>query len=151
MINDIAEVSKDILNDTVIDFVAGSFAMFASWFFGGLDGLLKVLLVMIVIDYFSGLSVAWVNGTISSSIGFKGITKKCIMLAFVGMAHLMDTIIPDSGGAMRYIVCLFYIANEGKSIIENASELGVPFPKALKDKFSVLKEHDKIAKKKKDE
>ena len=73
------------------------------------------------------------------------------MLAFVGMAHLIDTIIPDSGGAMRYIVCLFYIANEGKSIIENAGELGVPFPKALKDKFSVLKEHGKISKKKKDE
>ena len=138
------------MNDEVSEFMIAGFFGILGWFFGGLDGLMKVLLVMIVIDYFSGLSVAWINGTISSSIGFKGITKKCIMLAFVGIAHLMDTIIPDSGGAMRYIVCLFYIANEGKSIIENAGELGVPFPKALKDKFSVLKEHDKISKKKKE-
>ena len=139
MINEILEAGKDLANDTVVDFALGSGIGLLSWFFGGLDGLLKVLLVLIIIDYFSGLSVAWLNRTISSATGFKGITKKCIMLAFVGMAHLMDTIIPDSGGAMRYIVCLFYIANEGKSIIENADRLGIPIPHMLLKHFNNIR------------
>ena len=137
-----------IVNDSAIDFVLGSAIGLISWFFGGLDGLLKVLLVLIVIDYFSGMSVAWLNDTISSSIGFKGITKKCIMLTFVGMAHLMDTIIPDDGGAIRSVVCLFYIANEGKSIIENADNLGIPIPHMLMKHFSNIHKQSEPVKQK---
>ena len=127
-------ISGDIVSDTALDFVLGSIIGLISWFFGGLDGLLKILLVLIIIDYFSGISIAWITRTISSSAGFKGITKKCIMLTFVGIAHLMDTIIPDDKGAMRSIVCLFYIANEGKSIIENANNLGIPIPQTIRNK-----------------
>ncbi len=136
MINEILEAGKDLANDTVIDFAVGSIIGLISWFFGGLDGLLKVLLALIVIDYFSGLTVAWRTNTISSAVGFLGISKKCLMLTFVGIAHLLDTIIPDDGGAMRSIVCLFYIANEGKSIIENADRLGIPIPQMLMKHFN---------------
>lgn len=136
MINEILEAGKDLANDTVVDFAVGSLIGLVSWFFGGLDGLLKVLLALIVIDYFSGLTVAWRTNTISSAVGFLGISKKCIMLTFVGIAHLLDTIIPDDGGAMRSIVCLFYIANEGKSIIENADRLGIPIPQMLMKHFN---------------
>lgn len=136
MINEILEAGKDLANDTVVDFALGSIIGLISWFFGGLDGLLKVLLALIVIDYFSGLTVAWRTNTISSAVGFLGISKKCLMLTFVGIAHLLDTIIPDDGGAMRSIVCLFYIANEGKSIIENADRLGIPIPQMLMKHFN---------------
>ncbi|EOU2035207.1 holin, partial [Clostridium perfringens] len=40
----------------------------------------------------------------------------------------------------RTLVCYFYIANEGISIIENASELGVPVPSKLKNALIQLKE-----------
>lgn len=140
-------ISGDIISDTALDFALGSVIGLISWFFGGLDGLLKILLVLIIIDYFSGLSIAWINRTISSSAGFKGITKKCIMLTFVGIAHLMDTIIPDDGGAMRSIVCLFYIANEGKSIIENANNLGIPIPQMLLKHFNNIHKDDEPTKK----
>ena len=143
MIDEVVETISGTVNDTALDFVVGSVIGLVSWFFGGLDGLLRVLIVLIVIDYFSGLSVAWITRTISSSVGFKGITKKCIMLTFVGIAHLMDTIIPDDGGAIRSIVCLFYIANEGKSIIENAATLGIPIPQMLLKHFSRIQTHDK--------
>ena len=136
MINEILDAGKDLANDTVIDFAVGSIIGLISWFFGGLDGLLKVLLALIVIDYFSGLTVAWRTNTISSAVGFLGISKKCLMLTFVGIAHLLDTIIPDDGGAIRSIVCLFYIANEGKSIIENADRLGIPIPHMLLKHFN---------------
>ena len=138
MISEVIDAGQTV-SDTAIDFVLGSGIGLLSWFFGGLDGLLKVLLVLIVIDYFSGLSVAWLNRTISSAVGFLGITKKCIMLTFVGIAHLLDTIIPDDGGAIRSIVCLFYIANEGKSSIENADRLGIPIPHMLLKHFNNIR------------
>ena len=147
MINEILEAGKDLANDTVVDFAVGSLIGLVSWFFGGLDGLLKVLLALIVIDYFSGLTVAWRANTISSAVGFLGISKKCLMLTFVGIAHLLDTIIPNDGGAMRSIVCLFYIANEGKSIIENADRLGIPIPQMLMKHFNNIHKQDAPAKK----
>ena len=130
-------------NQTMLDFIYASIVGLISWFFGGVDSSLKILLAMIVIDYVTGLSVAWTNDTLSSAIGFKGITKKCIMITFVGIAHLMDTTIPDDPGAIRYGVCIFYIANEGKSIIENAYKLGVPFPQALLKHFDFMHKDEK--------
>ena len=70
------------------------------------------------------------------------------MLTFIGIAHLLDTIIPDDGGAMRSIVCLFYIANEGKSILENADRLGIPIPQMLIKHFSNIHKDDDNVKKK---
>lgn len=40
---------------------------------------------------------------------------------------------------LRYIVIAFYLANEGISLIENASEIGVPIPKKIKDVLEQLK------------
>ena len=122
------EIATD---NTTIDFIISSLLGLLAWFFGGRDTLLEMLLVMILIDYITGLSVAWIECTLSSSIGFRGIMRKCTMLTFVGIAHLLDMMIPDDPGAIRYGVCMFYIANEGKSIIENAHKLGVPIPQIL--------------------
>ena len=148
MINEVIDVSKDILNDTVLNFALGSFVGLLSWFFGGLDGFVKMLLTFAVVDYFSGLAAAlWVKHNISSSIGFKGISKKILMFSFVGIAHVLDKYMLGEARVLKEVVCLFYIGNEGLSIIENADALGVPFPKALKDKFLKLKDHDNSTKK----
>ena len=129
-------ISENIVNDTTVDFAFGSVIGLVGWFFGGLDGFVKVLLTFAVIDYLSGLAVAaWVKHNISSSIGFNGISKKCLMFSFVGIAHVLDKYLLGDTQALRTAVSLFYIGNEGLSIIENADALGVPFPKALKDKF----------------
>lgn len=129
------------MQDTFIDFFLGAIIGMFGWFFGGLDGFFKVLLAFAVIDYFSGLAVAaWIKHNISSSIGFKGITKKCLMFSFVGIAHLLDKYMLGNTQVLRTAVCLFYVGNEGLSIIENADALGIPFPKALKDKFLGMRE-----------
>ena len=120
------------MEDTAADFAVGASIGLFGWFFGGLDGFFKVLLTFAIIDYFSGLSVAaWVKHNISSTIGFKGITKKCLMFSFVGIAHILDKYLLGGTRALRTAVCLFYIGNEGISIIENADLLGVPFPKTM--------------------
>ncbi len=134
-----------VMEDTIMDFGLASLVGLIGWFFGGLDGFVRVLITFAVIDYLSGMAVAlWVKHNISSSIGFKGISKKCLMFSFVGIAHILDKYMLGDTQALRTAVCLFYIGNEGLSIIENADNLGVPFPKALKDRFLGLKAHEAV-------
>ena len=131
--------------DTVTDFFAGSFLGLLVWFFGGLDGLMTVLIAFVVIDYITGMLAAGKNHEIDSSVGFWGIARKCIIFMFVGMAHLIDNSLgkyfpsfASETGAFRPIVTLFYILNEGTSIFENADRLNVPIPKPLHSLFAKM-------------
>ena len=147
----------DELIETAIDFVCGGSIGLMAWFLGGRDGFLMVLLAFMVIDQLSGLAAGWKEHKLSSDTGFTGLLRKGIILAFVGMAHLMDTYIfkntaIGNAEAIRSGVCMFYIANEGISIFENAERLGIPVPAFIRDrldnikKFSGKKEIKKVSK-----
>lgn len=110
------------------------------WFFGGLDGAFTLLLTLAVIDYLSGLCVGWLNDSLSSATGFKGIARKCIMLALVGIANLIDRYTGSTSVSCKVVVCLFYISNEGVSILENVIKLGVPIPHILTKHFDNFRE-----------
>lgn len=141
----------DTFSDCTIDFLLGGFIGLMGWFFGGVDGFVRVLLTFTVIDYLSGMAAAiFVKHNLSSAAGFKGISRKCLMFSFVGIAHVLDKYLMGDSQALRTAVCLFYIGNEGYSIIENADTLGVPFPKILHDKFMELKRHKDNKKKDKE-
>ena len=144
----------DDLIETAIDFVCGGSIGLMAWFLGGRDGFLMVLLAFMVIDQLSGLAAGWKEHKLSSDTGFTGLLRKGVILAFVGMAHLIDTyILKDTvignTEAMRNGVCIFYIANEGISIFENAERLNIPVPAFIRDrldnlkKFSASKDKDK--------
>lgn len=127
-----------------IDFIAGGSIGLMSWFWGGRDGFLMVLLAFMVIDHLSGFAAGWKEHKLSSDAGFTGLMRKGIILAFVGMAHLLDTyIFKDTvigqAEAIRNAVCIFYIANEGMSIFENAERLNIPVPAFIRDRLSNLK------------
>ena len=130
------------MNDEVSEFLIAGFVGLAGWFFGGLDGYIKVLIAFTVIDYISGVCRAGAEGKISSSVGFKGIARKIIMFFLVGIAHIIDKHMLNDNQALKVAVCLFYIGNEGISIIENADALGVPIPKFLHGKFLKFTEHN---------
>ena len=130
------------MRELITDFITAYIIALMAWFFGGLDGFIKVLLAFSVVDYFSGLAVAWTERKINSRVGFKGILKKCVMFSLVGIANLLGGLIGGSD-AVRTVVILFYIGNEGISIMENAFRLGVPFPKALRDKFEQFRDDNK--------
>ena len=130
------------MSDTWLDFILGGIVGVAAWFFGGLDGFVKVLLALSVIDYISGVAVAWVERRISSRVGFKGILKKCVMFSLVGVANLIDKQFLGGSDAVRTAVVLFYVGNEGLSIMENAFKLDVPFPKALQKHFLQFRTED---------
>ena len=106
---------------------------FLGWFLGDFDGFLYALLIFVVLDYITGLMRAIVNKRLSSAIGFKGIFRKVIILAFVGIANVLDLYVLGQGEVLRTAVIFFYLANEGISLLENAGYLGLPITQKLKD------------------
>ena len=123
------------MNDEISEFIIAGIVGLSGWFFGGLDGFIKVLMACAVIDYITGVCKAGVEGKISSSVGFKGIARKIIMFFLVGVAHIIDQHMLGDTAALRTAVCLFYIGNEGISIVENAEKLGVPIPNFYTENF----------------
>lgn len=113
-------------------------------FLGGWDMLLYILLSCIAIDYVSGVIVAIVEKKLSSAVGYKGIAKKVFILVLVGLATLVGQALGVT--EVRTVTVLFYIANEGISILENASKLDVPYPQKLKDILAQLKKDNDASK-----
>ena len=110
------------------------------FFLGGADGLIKALIVFAIVDYITGVAAAAIEHKLNSEIGFKGITKKLLLFCIVGVAHILDVYVLGTGAVCRSAVVLFYIANEGLSIIENVARCGLPIPEKLKIILEQLKE-----------
>ena len=100
--------------------------------FGAWNTLLWALIIIMVLDYASGLIKAVYTGTMSSKIGFKGLLKKVTILVIVALANVVQQLTGDNV-AIREIVIVFYIANEGISVLENAAVVLPNMPDRLKD------------------
>ena len=112
------------------------------WFLGGVDGMLIALIVLMALDYISGVMCAIVDKKLSSAIGFKGICKKVLILMLVGVANILDVNVVGTGAVLRGAVICFYLSNEGLSLLENAAYLGLPVPEKLKEVLSQLHHRD---------
>nr|DAI90571.1 MAG TPA: holin [Caudoviricetes sp.] len=110
--------------------VAGIGGMF-TYLFGGWDTCLIVLVLFMCLDYATGLISAGIQGKLNSKIGYKGIAKKASILIVLIVAVLLDRLLNNGIWAFRTLVCYFYIANEGISILENCGKCGVPLPQKL--------------------
>jgi len=111
------------------------------WVLGGADGFLYALLAFVCLDYLSGLACAVADKKLSSETGFRGISKKVLIFAMVAVGHILDTyilVVAGGGAAIRTAVIFFYLANEGISLLENTSRLGLPVPDKLKDILAQL-------------
>ena len=120
------------------------FAVLGGWlgyFLGGCDGLLIALVAFVSIDYVTGVMCAISDKDLSSRVGFKGICRKILIFALVGVANLIDVQVIQTGSILRTAVIFFYLSNEGVSLLENAAHLGLPIPKKLKEVLEQL--HDK--------
>lgn len=130
---------KDIWN--VIQAVLAIVGGWVGYFMGGMDGLLVALICFVAIDYVTGIGCAIVDKTLSSQTGFKGICKKMVIFLLVGVANVLDKQVIGTGTALRSAVILFYLSNEGISLLENAGHLGLPIPARLKEILAQL--HDR--------
>lgn len=103
--------------------------------------MLYALLAFVVIDYITGVMCAIVDKKLSSEVGFRGICKKVLIFLMVGIANILDVHVIGTGSVLRTAAVFFYISNEGVSLLENASHLGLPVPKKVKDVLEQL--HDR--------
>ena len=120
------------------------FTVLGGWlgyFLGGCDGLMIALVAFVSIDYVTGVMCAISDKDLSSRVGFKGICRKILIFALVGVANLIDVQVIQTGSILRTAVVFFYLSNEGVSLLENAAHLGLPIPKKLKAVLEQL--HDK--------
>lgn len=114
-------------------------ATFFTYLFGGWDLALKILITFMILDYITGVIYAYVIKTLNSEIGFKGLIKKCMILAVLVVGVALDRMLGNDGTwVFRTLVCYFYIANEGISLLENISNLGVPIPNKIKNALEQL-------------
>ena len=119
---------------------------FISHSLGGWDAAMQVLVALMVADYITGVLVAAVwhksskssSGTLNSVAGFKGLLKKCAILALVWIGVLLDN--ATGVNYIRTAVVLFFIGNEGLSLLENIGLMGVPYPACLKNALEQLKQ-----------
>ena len=136
---------RDFSIDLVWAKVQMAVAAIGGWlgyFVGGADGLLITLLVFMVLDYVTGVMCGIVDKKLSSAVGFKGLFRKVLIFALVGVGHVVDMNVIGTGGALRSAVICFYLSNEGVSLLENAAHLGLPVPDKLKDILAQLHRRD---------
>ncbi len=96
------------------------------------------------LDYLTGVMCAVADHKLSSEVGFKGICRKVLIFALVGIGHVLDTQVIGTGSILRTAVIFFYLSNEGVSLVENAAHLGLPIPEKLKAVLEQL--HDRAEK-----
>lgn len=131
---------------TDIKVIFGEIGAVVGFFLGGADGLIKALIIFAIVDYITGVAAAAIEHKLNSEIGFKGITKKLLLFCIVGIAHILDIYVIGSNAVCRSAVVLFYIANEGLSIIENSARCGLPIPEKLRIILEQLREDNNESK-----
>lgn len=107
--------------------------------FFGENSLLKALVLFIILDYITGVCVAIQKRKLSSQIGAKGITKKIAIFVIISLCHILDSYLPNIDSALEVMSTIFYLSNEGISILENAGQLGLPLPEKIATVLSNLK------------
>ncbi len=111
------------------------------YFLGGWDIALQSLIVVIILDYLTGIAKSYVSKKLNSNKGLKGIVKKLSMLCIVAVAVIIDRIIGHTG-MIRTLIIYYLVANEGLSIIENLGEMDIIVPNFIKDKLEQIRDNN---------
>lgn len=122
----------------------GVIGAFIASLYGGWSSGMTTLVILMIIDYVTGLLTAAVfgnskktaDGKLESRAGWKGLVRKCVTLLMVLVAVRIDMLIGTN--FVRDASVIGFSANELLSIVENAGLMGVPMPAVIKDAIEVL-------------
>ena len=128
--------------DTIIKTTSGAVGAVIGFLYGEITGLFIAIIALMALDYVTGILCGIAAKALSSEVGFRGLVKKLMVLVIIAVGHLVDTYIIGTGSALMMAVILFFAANEGISILENAAKLGLPIPKKLRDILEQLRKDD---------
>ena len=129
--------------EKTVQCISAVFGAVIGFLFGEVSGLLIALVFLMVIDYITGIIKAYYKHELSSEIGFKGIFKKIIILCLVSVAHMIDLYVIGNSAVIMSATIMFYIGNEGISILENAADIDIPLPPALIKSLRQISESQK--------
>lgn len=136
----IVDVIKILGNGITIGL--GSLVAFIFLVTGGQDDAMNVLLILMTVDYLSGVIKAFITYTANSKAGIIGILKKVMIILVIVLAYQLD-ILFDGKLAIKTLAVGVFISNEGLSILENASICGIPIPEKLKKVLTQYQEYKK--------
>lgn len=103
---------------------------------GGWDLALKILVGLVVADFFVAIIAAWMNGKINSHVGQKFV-RKILLFIPIGIGYWLDLLLGQE--ILRNLAIFFYLANEGISLLENLGKCGVHYPPQIKNALEQLK------------
>ncbi|MGG3641334.1 phage holin family protein [Bacillus gobiensis] len=126
--------------DTLWVAITGGGVSSIAYLLGGIDNLLIAFVILMTMDYLTGVAAAFYDKKVSSKSAFKGLMKKGAMFSLVIVATQLDIILGNEGKFVRYAILMFLIGTEGISLIENLGRLDIKVPKILSDRFSQLKD-----------
>lgn len=124
-------------------------------FFTGLPPVLLILLIIMSLDYATGIVTGLMgksrkteHGGLSSKAALNGLLRKLMLLAIVALAYLLDWAVTAGAGldfaAVSGATCLWFIASEGISVVENAADMGVPIPQILLHALEIMRGRGEI-------
>ncbi len=96
-------------------------------FWAGLSPTIHILIVLMGIDYLTGLTGAFVTKSIDANTSFRGLVKKVMTLVLIYTCHIITKplgINVDLGN----MVALAYVVNEVISVVENCNAAGINVP-----------------------
>ncbi len=136
------------MRDKIIKCIAALGGAVAS-FFSGIPPIMWILIAAMTLDYLTGLicgamgkSPKTEGGRLSSKAAFVGLLKKILVLCVVLLAALLDYAVSVNAGiefaAVAGATCVWFIAAEGVSILENAAAMGVPVPAVLLHALEIM-------------
>ena len=126
-------------NQHIVNTTIGILGTIITYLLGGWDVCLVILAIFIGLDYMTGVIDAYMNRLVNSRTGFRGLLRKAEIFIVLVVATLLDRLINQGTWIFRTLVCYYYIANEGISILENVGKCGVPLPTKLFDALEQLK------------
>ena len=124
---------------TKFDMLIAFFGSIISYLLGGWDIILTTLAIFMVLDYITGMITSFIEKTWDSEKGGVGLIKKGTIVLLVILGVFLDRLITGDKWVFRTVICMFYIANEGLSIVENCGRIGLPVPKCLLDALEQLR------------
>lgn len=117
-------------NGVITSILAAGTAAFSA-LIGQWDKSLEILSILMVIDYITGITSAFMSKTLRSSTGYEGIIKKGTMFLIVILAAQVDRLTTGNNDIFRTCTTYFFIANEILSIFENAKKIGIEIPSSF--------------------
>ena len=128
-----------------VSIVGGIVGGFLCQWLGGWDVIIKALVMLVVLDYVTGVLKAIYTKTLSSEVGFKGLIQKIVIFIVIATAVIIQMVVGNVI-PLREVTITFFLCNEGISLLENASEF-VPIPDKLKDTLIQLRDNKTDVKK----